>query len=233
MDIEKLIQDDIKQIQNKGARKQREISLRKYYDNPNFCTYCSKMIIPNLGQPIPEVKSKKFCNQSCSALYNNSKRESGIGGPKTFIELCSDDDFLNAYMNSTSYRELAKAIGYKGNVSTNVRKKIIEKINELGLDEYNKKSFGDITKKELISKRGNWQSWRSSIQRNARDVYNLSNKPKECAVCGYDNTYEVAHITPVSDFDESCTISEINSIDNLIALCPNHHWEYDNGYIKL
>lgn len=44
---------------------------------------------------------------------------------------------------------------------------------------------------------------------------------------------EIAHIKAVSEFEESSTIAEINSIDNLIALCPNHHWEYDNGIIKL
>ena len=37
----------------------------------------------------------------------------------------------------------------------------------------------------------------------------------------------------VSDFDDSALISEINSKDNLIALCPNHHWEYDHGLLKL
>ena len=45
----------------------------------------------------------------------------------------------------------------------------------------------------------------------------------KCAICGYDKHVEIAHIKPVSDFTDSCTIAEINSIDNLIALCPNHH----------
>lgn len=45
----------------------------------------------------------------------------------------------------------------------------------------------------------------------------------KCAICGYDKHVEIAHIKPVSDFADSCTIAEINSIDNLIALCPNHH----------
>ena len=38
----------------------------------------------------------------------------------------------------------------------------------------------------------------------------------------------MAHIKAVSDFNDDTLISEINDIDNLIALCPNHHWEYDN-----
>ena len=38
---------------------------------------------------------------------------------------------------------------------------------------------------------------------------------------------------PVSEFYENTPIFEINSITNLIALCPNHHWEYDNGILKI
>lgn len=26
-----------------------------------------------------------------------------------------------------------------------------------------------------------------------------------------------------------CSRSEINSLENLIALCKNHHWEFDNN----
>ena len=32
----------------------------------------------------------------------------------------------------------------------------------------------------------------------------------------------------MSSFNSDALISEINSIDNLIALCPTHHWEFDN-----
>lgn len=60
-----------------------------------------------------------------------------------------------------------------------------------------------------------------------------SDKPCKCAICGYDKHIEIAHIKAVSEFDDSVTIAEINSIDNLIALCPNHHWEYDNGILTL
>ena len=27
--------------------------------------------------------------------------------------------------------------------------------------------------------------------------------------------------------------AKINNIDNLIALCPNHHWEYDNNGLDI
>lgn len=90
-----------------------------------------------------------------------------------------------------------------------------------------------ITKNELLKYRKNWQSVRGAIQKLARVIYLKSNKSKKCYVCGYDKHIDVAHIKPVSEFDGSATIKEINAIDNLIGLCPNHHWEYDHGLLKI
>ena len=44
-----------------------------------------------------------------------------------------------------------------------------------------------------------------------------------CAICGYMNGCEIAHIIAVSE-------SENNNTDNLIYLCPNHHTQYDFGF---
>lgn len=44
-----------------------------------------------------------------------------------------------------------------------------------------------------------------------------------CAICGYMDNGEVAHIHEVSK-----TLN--NSPDNLVYLCPNHHTKYDYGY---
>ena len=34
-------------------------------------------------------------------------------------------------------------------------------------------------------------------------------------------------------FDKDTTLNEINDINNLMALCRNCHWEFDNGLISL
>src|SRR5262245_17192802 len=44
-----------------------------------------------------------------------------------------------------------------------------------------------------------------------------------CAICGYSDNGEVAHIETVAK-------SLNNSPDNLIFLCPNHHTKYDLGF---
>jgi len=90
------------------------------------------------------------------------------------------------------------------------------------------------TKKDLFMTRKNWQSARSSIRKNAHDVYfKYNRKENKCKICGYDKHIEIAHIKAVSLFEESATIAEINAIDNLIALCPNHHWEFDNNLLNV
>ena len=52
-------------------------------------------------------------------------------------------------------------------------------------------------------------------------------------ICNYDHHYEVCHIKPIKDFSLNSLIYEINNKDNLIHLCPNHHWEFDNNKIDI
>lgn len=89
------------------------------------------------------------------------------------------------------------------------------------------------TKGEVFKTSGTWQSARNTIRRQAREAYEASDKPKSCIICDYTNHYEVCHIKAVKDFDDDALVSEINSLDNLISLCPNHHWEFDNGVLKI
>jgi len=51
----------------------------------------------------------------------------------------------------------------------------------------------------------------------------------KCSKCSYDKHYEVCHIKPISSFPLDTLISEVNSPDNLIPLCPNCHWEHDHN----
>lgn len=46
--------------------------------------------------------------------------------------------------------------------------------------------------------------------------------------CGYDKHVEVCHIKGISEFPKTTLVSVINAKENLIKLCPNCHWEFDN-----
>lgn len=56
---------------------------------------------------------------------------------------------------------------------------------------------------------------------------------KSCVNCKYEKHYEVCHIKAIGDFPLTAKLIEINSPDNLLCLCPNCHWEFDNGLLKL
>lgn len=91
--------------------------------------------------------------------------------------------------------------------------------------------WSKVTLKEARDKRKIQKS--SRIRNLARALYKKSDKPKHCIVCGYSLHYEVCHIKAIKEHDENCTVGEVNSLHNLIALCPKHHWEFDNGRIDI
>lgn len=96
-----------------------------------------------------------------------------------------------------------------------------------------KNNLTNKTKKELFEKCKNYFSARSTITKNARYIYKKNVKNPKCIVCGYDKHIHVAHIIAVMSFSDDDLISEINSVENLTALCPNHHWEYDNNLLNI
>jgi hypothetical protein len=66
-----------------------------------------------------------------------------------------------------------------------------------------------------------------------KKVMEIWNIPKKCVVCGYDLHVECCHKTPISDFPVDTKMKVVNSEENLVYLCRNHHWEFDNNYLKL
>lgn len=152
----------------------------------------------------------------------------------TIIDMVSDDEIISAYVKSSNYTNMARLLGYTGNISRLVRDQIRTRLNKLELPQFETgKNVREYTKGELIKRRKNYQSFRSDIRADARIAYEKSDRPKCCSICGYDKHYEVCHIKAVSDFSDDTPIPEINSISNLIALCPNHHWEFDNGILHI
>jgi hypothetical protein len=93
--------------------------------------------------------------------------------------------------------------------------------------------IGLLTKDELFGIRGSYQSARSTICKIARRVYKASGNPMKCLVCGYEKHTDISHVDPVSEFSGDSKINEINHVTNLVALCPNHHWEFDNKLIDI
>lgn len=177
-----------------------------------------------------ELPKRRQINECENFSHKGFRRDS-----KVFI--IPDDKFIDIIKSSNMWVEIGKKLGYNSQLSPNIKNAIESRCLELNItlnpNFYEHNFILERTKGELFEIRKNWQSARSSIQKEARRMYFEHTQIPKCAICGYDKHVEVAHIKPVSDFNDDTKISEINSLDNLIGLCPNHHWEYDNGILKL
>lgn len=89
----------------------------------------------------------------------------------------------------------------------------------------------DLTLQQLTYKTGHRSNAFGHIRGRARTVTKNAGLVV-CKVCGYSLHVEVCHIRKIASFPADTLISEINALENLIVLCPNHHWEFDNGHLQ-
>ena len=99
-------------------------------------------------------------------------------------------------------------------------------------NKINKTDYTTLTLQELKLKYGTFQ-YHAKIRGNARSNYKLSGKPLACFSCGYSLHVDICHIKDVNKFAMTSLVSEVNDINNLIALDKRCHWEFDNGYLIL
>jgi len=90
----------------------------------------------------------------------------------------------------------------------------------------------NLTKQQLLDKFGPHVA-RRKIAAGARRVFTKIIGAKICYECGYSKHVEICHIQSVASFSNCTKLYHINSIGNLVALCPNHHWEFDHGELEI
>jgi hypothetical protein len=165
-------------------------------------------VCPNCHQIIKVIEGQKVCETRKKRFCSRS---------------CAANFKEKAEKAEKAYKkcECGKAIDRR---SSSCRACNATKLSKIGL----------LSKRQLKERRANsYQNWRSSIQKHAKTIYDRSDKPKECCICGYNKHYEVCHIVDVANFEEDSLINSINAIENLVALCPNHHWEFDHGLLDI
>lgn len=151
-----------------------------------------------------ETKNPKFCSSSCSAKYNNKN----INKQEFFCSHCKTSIGLGYKFKNKKYCDICRPICTKN------------------------KDWSNVTIEQHFSKLSTYQA-HARIRSLARAIYKKSNKQKYCSVCGYNKHYEVCHIKGIASFDRNTPIATVNDIDNLISLCPNCHWEFDNNILSL
>lgn len=182
----------------------REESLRRYYLSPKVCLNCGEIIKVKDTEHPSETRKRRFCSQSCSATFNNKISPKRSKDTNKFCPVCGG-------------LKTAKAI-----MCTNCTN--------------NSRSIKSRTLGSYIDGNKYLTSKVTSIRADAKRTLLNSNKEKVCNYCHnheFDEILEVHHIKGILQFSSSSTIEEINSLDNLVWLCPNHHIMIEKGLISL
>lgn len=156
--------------------------------------------------PCCQVKTKnpKYCSRSCAAKINNKvfpKRE------KFKINCCIKCD-----------KKLSR---YKGQRKTQLCLSCFVENKIENTCKLKKKDFVDNTHKGAHKY--------EKIRQHAKRYFEYKKwKMSKCEKCNYDKHTELCHIKPIHSFSDNDTLEIINSKQNIIFLCPNCHWEFDN-----
>lgn len=157
-----------------------------------------------------ETKNKKFCSRSCSTTYNNLLKVIGKGKKGVTLAECKTEGCTNKVRKQS--RRYCKDCS---------KSRFIHQNNPTRLE---------LQEKYLL--KNHRSSAFSYIRWHARTVV-AKNFRKVCNECGYNKHVELAHIKAIADFNDNDRLEDINHKDNLLFLCPNCHWEYDNGLLLI
>lgn len=156
---------------------------------------------------------KHYCSRSCSASKNN-----------LFIQR-NKAKFYKCVM---CYKDYCRT---KDNRSNKLCLECKQKIGNYSLLQTNIIKNQSI--KEYSYNNNIHPSWRFARIRALNRSWNKQLTEYPCQVCGYNYHVELAHIKPLSSFDDNTLLSVVNDPSNILVLCPNHHWEFDNNKIIL
>lgn len=146
---------------------------------------------------------KKFCSRSCAATFNNKHV---IKRKKT--KKCRKCKTLIASNYTFCPCCINKGYHLRGG----------------------KRLDGTRTIQESISKKNDANRY-CKIRQHARKI--TSTRPQVCAVCNYNIHVECCHIKDIAGFPLETQLSIVNAPENLILLCRNHHWEFDNKILQI
>ena len=226
------ITNDLKKVCKKLNRVPKK---REYDETGTYCSRTVKRVYGSWNEALKEIfnyqhrrssedvqeaecknckkttKNPKFCSRSCSTSYNSRSengRKIGRAIVITFCKICT----LELPPNSGSK---TKCKDCSNKIKTNTGEYI---------------DRDDATKGMILT--DDTQKYRR-IRDWARKIAKKSGKLKKCSICEYSNHVECAHIKPIKSFNDNEKVVNINRKENLIGLCPNHHWEFDHELLDL
>lgn len=158
------------------------------------------------------TKNPKFCSRSCAASSNNR----GVRRNRPRERTCRSC--------GASYVHTYTGKGHRG-------PRRCSECVERGRTKYRHMTLGEYRRR--MSVKGKHPSWVHAHVRNFCRTWNNNLRSQPCEVCGYSKHVELAHIRPLSAWGDDAILEEVNAPSNIRVLCPNHHWEFDNGLLGL
>lgn len=150
-----------------------------------------------------DTDNPKFCSKSCSVSYFNKRKPKRLSTRTKICPICGEP---------------------KGDQSKTCRNCNTNARWELARRAKIKDYFRD--KSPSRAKYTDIRKW-------ARKFIKESGREEKCEICGFDVYVEVCHRKSISSFSGDSLLDEVNSLDNLIYLCPNHHVMFDKGLINI
>ena len=184
-------------------------------NKPNVkCNNCKVEFYKTKSQIKRSKSGKHYCSRSCSASTNNLSVQRNK--PKIYTcEYCNNNYHRTQKNRSTKICNdclLQNPGNYFSHKTSKIKKKTIE---------------------EYSYENNIHPSWKFSRIRGLNRSWNKELLSLPCQVCGYTAHIELAHIKPLSSFEKETPLHIVNDPSNILVLCPNHHWEFDNDKICL
>jgi hypothetical protein len=204
---------------------QREIAKKTNCSQTNIRFWLKKYNLETLPKPTLNIKTCLRCKQekSIDNFYKRKNRKNGSSYCKSCSTIVSKEIKAVKLIKCKYCEEkIDKDRNESGSCLTCYTNKLIQEKKSIILKDL-----------KLKHKNKNTPHWYSAEIRNFARRWNKDLIKKPCQICNYSNHTELCHIKPIKDFDDSATLGEINHPSNIIVLCPNHHWEFDNGILKL
>ena len=215
------------------------------------CKECDRRFYKSPQQILKHPNN--FCSRSCAATYNNKGQQRNP--PKSFKCECCNIFYIRTLNHRNEkfcsrdclikMRNLNKQNTIKKKNKNYKKKQCATCTNVIHFYSIHCGQCHMLTEREIIrnttlneyhqkiSVLGKHPSWINAQIRQFNRSWNKELTKLPCAYCTYDKHVELAHIKAVTSFDGHNTIGEVNELPNIIQLCRNCHWEFDNGLLSI
>ena len=192
----------------------RSIRYPEKCGNSRFCSNECRGLNQRTGQNIA-------C-QNCGKIVYKSKRD--LRGKHTFCsQSCSAS--WNNRLNPKRKCHLPSCCFCS--------KQVCKKTSKYCIDHLPDRSFNTNRTIAEVEKQTTFRSGQyAAIRDHARRFARQNGLLDCCKVCGYSVYVEACHIKDIGDLPKDTPIHKVNSLDNLIGLCANHHIEFDRFLMK-